>query len=99
MQIGHCRSRRFAVLLTTGALSVGAVAAPAALAASPVVTGGLVNVTIVDAVDVNNNTVQLPIGIAATVCDVNVNVLAEQERNGGAKCTATADAVANAPGR
>lgn len=60
---------------------------------------GLVNVNLTDinvdiAEDINVNvsqipvTVQAPIGVAATVCDVNANVLAEQERNGGAECTA-----------
>ena len=42
----------------------------------------------------NNNQVsvplnlQVPIGIAATVCDVNANVLAQQLKGGGATCTA-----------
>ena len=30
------------------------------------------------------------LGIAANVCDVNVNVLAEQLRTGGASCTSNA---------
>ena len=33
-------------------------------------------------------TVQVPIGIAANVCDVNANVLAKQAKGGGASCTA-----------
>ena len=33
-------------------------------------------------------TVQVPIGIAANVCDVNANVLAQQMKDGGAKCDA-----------
>jgi hypothetical protein len=33
-------------------------------------------------------TVQVPIGIAANVCDVSANVLAQQAKNGGATCTA-----------
>lgn len=60
---------------------------------------GLVNVGLSDvlndlaiALDVNVGnipvTVQAPIGVAANVCDVNANVLAEQERNGGAECAA-----------
>src|SRR3712207_3822022 len=49
---------------------------------------GLVNVNIEDV------TVQLPIAIAANVCDVNVNVLARQLRDGGAQCTADADSGA-----
>lgn len=42
----------------------------------------------------NNNQVsvpvnlQVPIGIAATVCDVSANVLAKQMKDGGATCTA-----------
>jgi hypothetical protein len=31
----------------------------------------------------------MPIGIAANVCDVSANVLAEQAKGGGAECTAT----------
>jgi hypothetical protein len=33
-------------------------------------------------------TVQAPIGVAANVCEVNANVLAEQARNGAAECDA-----------
>lgn len=33
-------------------------------------------------------TVQVPIGIAANVCDVNANILAAQRREGTATCTA-----------
>jgi len=89
--------RRLVALLAVVAMMVVATAMP--VFAAPVVTGGLVNVTIVDAVDVNNNTVQLPIGVAANVCDVNAAVLvAEFKDNGDATCDATADAVANAPG-
>jgi len=43
--------------------------------AAPVVTGGLVNVTIVDAVDVDRTTVQVPVAVAANVCGVNVIAL------------------------
>jgi hypothetical protein len=43
----------------------------------------------------NNNTVQVPIGVAANVCGVNANVLAAQRKSGGpvtcaAKNTSTA---------
>jgi hypothetical protein len=61
--------------------------------AQPIVTGGLVNVVIVDAVDVVlmdvNLAVGAALGLAANVCDVNVNVLAVQLRNGSATCTNT----------
>jgi hypothetical protein len=64
-------------------LSLGAVPAQAQT------QEGLVNVNL-DGVNV-----QLPIAIAANVCDVNANVLAEQLRRGGAECNAdaTSDAV------
>ncbi len=62
----------------------------------PVVTGGLVNVTIVDAIDVNRNTVQLPIAVAANVYDVDINVLAaDLADDGQANCTAEAGSRAN----
>ena len=54
----------------------------------------LVNVVIGDV------TVQVPIGVAANICDVNAAVLANQVDNGDATCTATAESVAsNGPGR
>ena len=88
------RSTRFATILAAGSLSAGVAAAPAA--AAPVVTGGLVNVTIIDAVDISRVTVQLPIAVAANVCDVDVNVLAaDLADDGQANCTATADSRAN----
>lgn len=52
------------------------------------------NVTIVDAADVVVEDVNVvlgaALGVAANVCDVNVNVLAEQLRTGGATCTSDA---------
>jgi hypothetical protein len=62
-----------ASLFATGLLAVGA-AAPAS--AQPVVTGGLVNITIFDVLNNNNVNVQVPIGVAANVCGVQANVLA-----------------------
>jgi hypothetical protein len=63
----------FASLCATGLLGLVGVA-PAA--AQPVVTGGLVNITIVDFLNNNDVNVQVPIGIAANVCGVQANVLA-----------------------
>ena len=37
----------------------------------------------------NNNTVQVPIGVAANVCGINANVLAQQAKGGNAQCDAT----------
>ena len=72
----------FATMFLTCALAVGATAPMAA--AQPVVTGGLVNITVVDVL--NNNTVTIDrvvtvgaaLGIAANVCNVSVAVLAQQ---------------------
>lgn len=71
-----------------------AFAAPQSAEAQPVVTGGLVNVTIVDAVDANNNqilnnlTVAAAVQIAANVCGIAVNVLTQDlAQDGRAVCT------------
>jgi spermidine/putrescine-binding protein len=73
------------------ALSAASMTAPATAQQS-----GLVNVNVSDVLNdldllnntLNNNTVQVPIGVAATVCDVSANVLAAQRKAGGATCTA-----------
>ena len=73
---------------------------------------GLVNVVLLEDVEVNleriisdnninvqapiNANVQVPIGIAANVCDVAVNVLAQQAKNGGATCNATNQTASDA---
>lgn len=90
------RLRKTAVtaLASAGLLAGGAVAAPAAFA-QPLVTGGLVNVTVTDIETgdiLSENQVSLgaALGIAANICDVNVNVLAQQLRDGGATCDSEA---------
>ena len=89
--------RTFASLFASGALAAAlAVPAGAAPQGGPVVTGGLVNVTIVDAVDIERVTVQLPIAVAANVCDVDINVLAADLADGDAFCDARAGSRANA---
>ncbi len=45
-------------------------------------------------VQIGDVTVKLPIALAANICDVNVNVLAQQARQGGATCKADADSQA-----
>lgn len=79
----------------------GALALPTAtLSAQPNVVfgGGLVNVQIVDVIDdvtVNVEDINVALGVAlqlaANVCDVNVNVLAVQLREGGATCDSVVD--------
>jgi len=79
------------------AVSVGV--APAQAQAAPVITGGVVNVTLVDVVDVNNTSIQIPIGVAANVgaCvdldNVQVGVLSAQQilSAGDLDCTITGD--------
>ena len=65
--------------------------------AAPLVTGGLVNVTVTDVVDDVTVVVQdinvgvgAALGIAAHVCDTSVSVLARQLKTGGATCTSDA---------
>jgi hypothetical protein len=78
-----------------------AFAAPSsAEAQGPVVTGGLVNVTITDVienvvVEVSNVNVSITaaLALAANVCGVAVNVLAADfQQDGQATCTAVSDA-------
>ena len=78
------------------ALATTAMTAPQAQAA-PLVTGGLVNVTVTDVIDDVtvivrdvNVSVGAALGIAANVCDTSVNLLAQQLKNGGASCDADA---------
>lgn len=66
------------------------------IAARPLSSVRLANVTIVDAVDISRVTVQLPVAVAANVCDVDVAILlAAIQDTGTANCTATADLRAN----
>lgn len=76
---------RFAVVFALSALLVLAFAGPAS--AQPQ-QEGLVNVNVSDV------TIQVPIAVAANICDVNVNVLARQIRTGGAECTSDAESGA-----
>ena len=91
--------KRILALISVSAMMLALTAVPAL--AQPVFTGGLVNVTVTDVIDdveVVVGAVQLPIGVAANVCDVNVAVLVEDFQDGTANCTADQDSVANAPG-
>ena len=86
--------RKFtATLFLTGALAVGAVAPMAS--AAPIVTGGLVNITVTDVANnvLNNNNVALGVALnlAANVCNVPVSVLATQLHTGSSTCTNTAN--------
>lgn len=82
--------KRIIALITTMALMMALSAMPAL--AQPILTGGLVNVTIVDVEDV---VVQVPVAAAANICGIDVNVLVEDLQDGDANCTATAISRAN----
>ena len=77
-----------ASLFASGLLAAG-IAAPT-VGAQPVVTGGLINVTLVDVADIEDNTVNVGVGVAANIAanlcdtaDVNAAVLAAQVVRGG----------------
>lgn len=82
-QLMSGRTGRLAVVLATGALSAGVAVAPAS--AQP--QTGLVNVA------VTNNTVQVPVAVAADICGVSVNVLSQYVGNGPVTCNAGAGAT------
>ena len=86
MHVARTRTRLIGIFVAA-ALSVGVGAAPA----SAQQQSGLVNVAVV------NNTVQVPIGVAANVCGIQVGILAEQLQQGPVNCTAVATAVATRP--
>jgi hypothetical protein len=88
--------RRTAVAITSAAaLSVTgiALATPANAQPNRTVQEGLVNVAVQDVI------VQLPIAIAANVCDVSVAILAQQTVTGPVDCTAVAAPEATFGGR
>lgn len=78
--------RLIAPIMVAGALSIGA-AAPAV--AQPIFQNGLVNVAL------GNVTIQVPVAVAANICDVNVGVLVGDLRDeGSADCDS--EAISNA---
>lgn len=83
----------FKTMRVRASIAVAAVAASLCIAAAPAsaqTQEGLVNVNVTDV------TIQVPVSVAANVCDVNVAVLATLERTQGAECDATADSTASA---
>jgi hypothetical protein len=80
--------KRFSVLLM---LSVTMALAVVSAGAAQPEQSGLVNVAVVD------NTVQIPIGVAANVCGVAVNILASATVTAPVDCTAVAGAEATGP--
>lgn len=81
-------TRKLALTTASTAMLVGVTAAPAAAAPGDTRQRGLVNVAVTD------TTIQVPIAVAANICDVAVNVLSRQLRDGSAPCDAAADGQA-----
>jgi hypothetical protein len=83
-----------AVGVAGGAIFLGVTATGGA---QPIVTGGLVNVTITDVLSNNTVTVEVPVGIglnlAANVCGVNVGVLAQDLHNGPVSCSTATQSI------
>ena len=77
------RTRAFAAAATLAAGATFGLAGPAA--AAPPQQSGLVNVNVTDL------TVQIPIGIAANVCDLNIAVLAQDLLDDAADCDANVE--------
>ena len=86
------RSHQIAVTAATAALSLGALAAPAAAAPNSIAQDGLVNLALTD------TTIQVPIAVAANICGVAVNILAATNVTGPVDCDAGADATAQRAG-
>lgn len=83
--------KRKVALTVSCMVAAVAMALPGAASAQNTAGDSLVNVQI------GNVTVELPIAVAANVCDVNVNVLARQADVGQTTCMAQADATATPP--
>jgi hypothetical protein len=78
--------RTLAKLCTAAALVGGGIVGVSSTAgAQPVTQEGLVNVNLTDV------TAQVPVAVAANVCDLNVAVLVSELTDGSAPCTASAD--------
>jgi hypothetical protein len=80
------------VRLTLAMLVAAVTCVGAASSATAANQSGLVNVAVVD------NTVQIPIGVAANVCGVAVNVLASATAVAPVDCTAVSGAQATSTG-
>jgi hypothetical protein len=77
------RTRSIIAASALSAAGMGLLTAPAS--AQPVTQEGLVNLNVTDV------SVQVPIGVAANICDVNVAVLVETFLDEGTDCNADTD--------
>jgi hypothetical protein len=79
--------RAVAAATLTGGLVLGGVGLASAASAQPVVTGGLVNVTITNLLNNNRVAVAIPVNAAANICGLNVSALAQGLASGPVTCT------------
>jgi hypothetical protein len=79
----HRLVRRTMCAVVAAVAALGIAAGPASAQQS-----GLVNV------DISDNTVQIPVAVAANVCGVDVNIIATNTFGGNAICTSTSHATA-----
>jgi hypothetical protein len=80
---------RLALVAAIATMSLGIAAGPAS---AQIDQDGLVNVA------VENTQIAVPVAVAASVCDVNVGILAEQVDLAGTQCTSTAETEASHTG-
>jgi hypothetical protein len=85
---GEANARRALVTAAAGTFPVPATV----LSAAPVITRGLVNITVVDVLSGKEVDLQVPVAVAAKICDLDVNVpAAELEDAGRADCASDVD--------
>jgi hypothetical protein len=89
LQRGFAVKRTRKLVASVFAATLLSVTAAAPASAQPVVTGGLINITIVNVLNNNEVNVQVPIGIAANVCGIQANVLALGNVQEPVDCTAS----------
>ena len=79
--------KTFAATVLAGGLAAGGMSIGGAASAQPLITGGLVNVTVTNLLNNNQVAVQIPVNAAADVCGLNVAVLAGDLLSGPVTCT------------
>ena len=91
------RTRSLSLAAASLAAVAGVTFGATQASAQPVITGGLVNVVVGDVAIANNLRLGAAIGVAANVCGVAVNVLAQQLPSTVTCTTPTGDVLAIVP--